>query len=263
MTAVPTSAAAQLGGPPITVSEPAFFAMSVSDLEASTAWYARVFGTETVGDVTSRDGRGRARVMVAGDLVIELIAYEGSIGADDVLPVGQHRRWMDWLAVRGHLAGGTRRNLLGNRLVLIAPKTSRLAITIRSGFDLAGALGDGRLALADPDHVPAGIYARQALIALGAWRGLRSRSARTRDVRAALALVGRGEAAAGIVYATDAAASRKVRTVGTFPTASHRPIVYPVALVKGRADAEARRFYGFLLSPAAGTIFARHGFVVE
>ena len=101
MTAVPTSAAAQLGGPPITVSEPAFFAVSVSDLEASTVWYARVFGTETVREVTSRDGRGRARVTVAGDLIVELIAYEGSIGAEDALPEGQHR-----FALRGLVKTG-------------------------------------------------------------------------------------------------------------------------------------------------------------
>lgn len=142
MTAVTTSAAAQLGGPLITVSEPAFFAMSVSDLEASTAWYARVFGTETVGDVTSRDGRGRARVMVAGNLVIELIAYEGSIGADDVLPVGQHR-----FALRGIVKTG----------LFVSDAASAHSLLTANGLDVDDSVGmDERIdartfVLRDPD----------------------------------------------------------------------------------------------------------------
>jgi len=171
--------------------------------------------------------------------------------------------WMDYLAQRGLIVAGTRVDLLGNRLLLIAPAGSPLKVDIKSGVDLPGLLSGGLLATGDPDHVPAGKYARQALEKLGAWKGIEGRIARVDNVRAALALVERAECPLGIVYATDAAASQKVKVVGAFPADSHPPIVYPAALVKGKDTPAARRLLEFLKSPNARPIFEKHGFSVK
>jgi molybdate transport system substrate-binding protein len=168
--------------------------------------------------------------------------------------------WMDHLEARGAIRAGSRRVLLGNSLVLVAPLASKLELRIGKGFPLARVLGDGRLAMAEPETVPAGRYGRAALIALGVWRDVEPKVARAENVRAALALVERGEAPLGIVYATDAKASAKVRVVGTFPEASHPPIRYPAALVKTSANAGAPAFLDFLATREARAIFARYGF---
>lgn len=181
-------------------------------------------------------------------------------GAPADLYLSANAAWMDYLEARGDIAPETRRVLLGNRLVLIAPGDSTLEAELTADLDLAALLGDGRLVLGDPDHVPAGIYARQALEALGLWSSVEDRTARQVDVRAALAVVERGEAPLGVVYATDAAAFPAVHVVGMFPAESHEPIVYPVALVAGRESPVAHRLLTFLSEPEAMAIFARHGF---
>ncbi|HJU23158.1 MAG TPA: molybdate ABC transporter substrate-binding protein [Casimicrobiaceae bacterium] len=168
--------------------------------------------------------------------------------------------WMDYLAKRKLIAPGTRFDLLRNSLVLIAPAQSSATLRIASGFALAAALGDGRLAVANPESVPAGKYAKEALEHLGVWTSVEHRLARTENVRAALALVSRGEAPFGIVYRTDALADRRVKIVDAFPEASHAPIVYPIALVSGRASAEAKRLLDDLRSPAATAIWEKYGF---
>ncbi|HEX4524022.1 MAG TPA: molybdate ABC transporter substrate-binding protein [Casimicrobiaceae bacterium] len=170
--------------------------------------------------------------------------------------------WVDYLEQRKLVRGGTRINLLRNRLVLIAPADSRTALRIAPGFELAAALGTGRLSIANPDSVPAGKYARDALRALGAWPGIESRVARVENVRAALVLVARGEAPFGIVYATDALAEPKVRIVDTFPENTHAPIVYPVAILATSRSPYAQRFVDSLVSPVARTIWVRHGFAM-
>lgn len=172
-------------------------------------------------------------------------------------------QWMDYLAERALIEPATRISLLGNSLVLIAPKDSPLELDIGLGFPLAEALGDGRLAIADPDHVPVGRYAKAALENLGVWGSLESRLARTEGVRGALALVARGEVPAGIVYKTDVAISDQIRVVATFPSISHPRISYPVALVKGQATPAARAFLDFITSDAALDIFRRHGFTTD
>ena len=151
------------------------------------------------------------------------------------------------------------RDVLGNALVLIAPADSRLRLDITPGFDLAAALGGGRLATADPDSVPAGEYARAALTKLGAWQRVSGRLVRGENVRAALAYVARGEAPLGIVYQTDAQAEKRVRVVGVFPEDSHPPITYPLALTV-RAPAETARLADFLSGETARQIFTRYGF---
>jgi molybdate transport system substrate-binding protein len=167
--------------------------------------------------------------------------------------------WMDYLEQRRLIRTDTRRNLLRNRLVLIAPADSKVAVTIAPGFPLAKLLGDGKLAMANPDAVPAGKYGKASLEALGVWKDVQSKVAAAENVRAAMVLVSRGEAPLGIVYKTDAAADPKVRVVGLFPENTHPPIIYPVAItVTGKAPAEA--FLNWLNRPEARAIFEKHGF---
>lgn len=169
--------------------------------------------------------------------------------------------WMDYLEQRRLVRPGTRRNLLGNKLVLIAPAASPVKAQIAPGFPLAQLLGNGRLATADPAHVPAGKYTKAALEKLGVWNTVSSRLAATESVRAALALVARGEAPLGTVYSTDAAAEPKVRVVARFPDGLHAPIVYPAALTSSAPETgAAAEFLALLASPAARSVFEKHGF---
>jgi molybdate transport system substrate-binding protein len=168
--------------------------------------------------------------------------------------------WMDYLDKRKLLKDGSRTNLLGNRLVLIAPKESKLGnMSIGQDFDLARLAGNGRIAVADVSSVPAGKYAKAALEKLGAWAAAQRRVTETRDVRAALTLVGRGEAPLGIVYETDAKVEPNVKIIGHFPEGSHPAIIYPVALT-ATAKPEASRYLAFLRSNAGKTIFEKYGF---
>ncbi|HWX88759.1 MAG TPA: molybdate ABC transporter substrate-binding protein [Rhizomicrobium sp.] len=167
--------------------------------------------------------------------------------------------WMDYLNKAGLIAQASRRDLLGNQLVLIAASTNSHDLKIAPHFDLAGALGDGRLALADPASVPAGKYAKAALTALGVWDSVASKVAPAENVRIALQYVARGEAPLGIVYATDAKVDPTVRVVGIFPGDSHPPITYPVALTKA-ASPQAQAFLAFLESAEARAIFVKAGF---
>ena len=174
--------------------------------------------------------------------------------------VSADQEWMDYLDKKQLLQTGTRQDLLGNRLVLIAPRDSAVAIRLTANAPIAAALGaTGRLATGDPDFVPVGKYVKAALTSLGIWEALEPRLARAENVRAALAYVARGEAPLGIVYATDAAAEAKVRIVDQFPESSHPPIVYPVALTKD-AQAAAAAFLKFLRSDAAKNLFKASGF---
>jgi molybdate transport system substrate-binding protein len=171
--------------------------------------------------------------------------------------------WMAYAAARGLIRPETRLLLLANRLALIAPKESRLDLALVPGVDLAGALGAGRLAMGHVEAVPAGKYGKAALEALGAWPGVKDRIAQAENVRAALLFVSRGEAALGIVYATDAAADPAVRIVAVFPETSHPPILYPVAVTAGSINQDSALFLDYLKSAGAAAIFTRHGFVVS
>lgn len=184
---------------------------------------------------------------------------EASGGAD--MFVSADRDWMDYLDNKGLIAKDTRKDLLGNHLVLIAPADSKVSLAIAPKFDLLGALGGGRLAVADPASVPAGKYAKVSLTALGVWDSVSGNLASAENVRVALAYVARGEAQLGIVYATDAMAEPKVKILDTFPDSSHAPIVYPIALTKD-AKPDAKAFLDYLESPDAAKLFAKAGFVV-
>lgn len=186
------------------------------------------------------------------------LARQLEAGAPAQLFISADRGWMDHVESRGLLAGPST-PLLTNELVLVAPNGLGPALRITHGFALASALGGGRLAVADPRAVPAGRYARSALQALGVWTQVEDRLAPAANVRAALALVARGEAPLGIVYRTDALAEPAVRIVDTFPATSHSPIVYALGVLRG-APRVARDLAAFLASPAARRIWQRHGF---
>jgi molybdate transport system substrate-binding protein len=192
-----------------------------------------------------------------------LLARQIEQGAPASVFASADEAWMDHLERRGLLAEGTRRALLGNRLVLVVPAASPLRLELKPGVDLAALLGrDGRWVTGDPGSVPVGRYAQQALTALGAWEAAQGRLVRAVNVRAALALVERGEAAAGIVYATDAALSGRVRVAAQFPPDSHHPVRCPVAVVRRHDAPVAREFLRLLGAPEAAAVFRRHGFDV-
>jgi molybdate transport system substrate-binding protein len=170
--------------------------------------------------------------------------------------------WMDYGRQKNLIKPETRVNLLGNKIVLIAPKDSALSLKVEQGFDLSGALKGGRLAMGNVDAVPAGKYGKAALEKLGAWDGVKSRIAQSESVRAALLLVSRGETPLGIVYQTDAASEPAVKIVGTFPEDTHPPIIYPVALTKDSNNAIAADFLKYIRSPAAKPAFEKQGFTV-
>lgn len=188
-----------------------------------------------------------------------VLARQVESGAPAAVFISADADWVDMLEARGRIVPGSRRDLLANDLVLIAPAASTTQVRIARGFDLAGALAGGRLALANPDAVPAGKYARAALVSLGAWSGVGGRLAPAENVRAALALVARGEAPLGIVYRTDAMAEPRVRIVDTFPPGSHAAIVYPMVVVRGAPPA-AGDLAAYLASPAAEPTWKRFGF---
>lgn len=187
------------------------------------------------------------------------LAKQIEAGAPADLFISADLQWMDYLAQKRLIKTSTRRNLLRNRLVLIAPADSKVSVNIAPGFPLARLLGNGRLAMANPDAVPAGIYGKAALEALGVWKDLQSKLAAAENVRAALVLVSRGEAPFGIVYRTDAAVDPKVRVVGLFPENTHPPIIYPVAETIAAKPATAA-FEGWLNKPEAREIFKKYGF---
>jgi molybdate transport system substrate-binding protein len=188
------------------------------------------------------------------------LARQIEAGAPADMFLSADEPWMDALAAKGLVMRGTRVSFLTNRLVLVASADQRSRISIRRGFPLARALGAGRLAMADPDSVPAGKYGKAALTTLGVWPALSNRIAAAENVRSALAMVERRQAPFGIVYETDARATKAVRIAGIFPAASDPPITYPLALLTRSTHQDAAGFRHFLLSPQGKAIFRRYGF---
>src|SRR5262245_47752487 len=170
--------------------------------------------------------------------------------------------WMDYVEKKGLVAPGTRKNLLGNRLVLVAPKSHPLKLEPAPGFPIAKALGSGRIALAEPNSVPAGKYAKAAFEKLGVWDQISGKVAAAENVRAALLLVARGEAPLGVVYQTDANAEPNVVVAGVFPAGSYPPVVYPAAALKSATPAAAP-FLQWLSTPQSRAMFEKHGFTVN
>ncbi len=240
-------------------------AVALSVLPACAAQIT-VFAAASLTDALTDIGK-TYRAKTGNDAVFAFassstLARQIEAGAPAQIFVSADEQWMNDVDAHGLVEPGTRLEPLGNALVLIAPSGSRLApMAINRGLDWLKLLGaDGRLSVGDPDHVPAGIYAKEALIKLGAWTTMESRLARAEDVRGALALVERGECPLGIVYATDASASAKVKVVGQFPPDTHSSIVYPFAILKGQASPDVRAFFAYLTGPEAMAIFRRYGF---
>src|ERR1700682_623199 len=191
------------------------------------------------------------------------LAKQTEEGAPADLFISADLDWMDYVEKKNLLKAGTRGNLLGNSIVLVAPKDwTKGEVKIEPNFPLAGLLGDGRLAMAGVGSVPAGKYGKASLEKLGVWDSVARKVAETENVRAALALVARGEAPLGIVYRTDAAAEPNVKIVGTFPDDSHPPIVYPAAALASSKNAKAEDFLRYLAGPEAKAIFEKNGFRV-
>ena len=192
------------------------------------------------------------------------LAKQIEAGAPADLFLSADLDWMDYVEQKKLMKPGTRSTLLGNRIVLIAPSDSKASVKIAPGFDLAGLLGkDGRLAMADVNAVPAGKYGKAALEALNVWPSVSGRVAQAENVRATLLLVARGEAPAGIVYATDAAADAKnVRVLDAFPANTHPPILYPAAQLTESKHPQAAAWLSNLRSAAAKAVFAKNGFTV-
>ncbi len=184
-------------------------------------------------------------------------------GAPADLFISADLEWMNYVAQRQLIRAASRSHLLSNRLVLIAPAASQVTLPITPNFPLAAALGENRLALADPTSVPAGRYAKAALQALGVWSAVERKLAPAESVRAALALVARGETPLGIVYATDAIAERKVRVMGEFSMALHPPIVYAAAVLVDSRAHSAEALLRFMHSAEARLVWQKYGFLVD
>ncbi len=199
--------------------------------------------------------------VVASYAASSALAKQIEQGAPADVFVSADIKWMDYLAGKKLIRPETRVNLLGNRLVLIAPKDSKIEkVEIGKGFDITKLAGDGRIAVADTKAVPAGLYAKAALTALGAWAAAEPKLAQGENVRATLAYVAWGETPLGIVYETDARIEPKVKIVGVFPENSHPPVTYPVAAVAANKNANVMRYLDFLRTQMAKTIFEKYGF---
>ncbi|MDO4626824.1 MAG: molybdate ABC transporter substrate-binding protein [Pasteurellaceae bacterium] len=192
-----------------------------------------------------------------------VLAKQIEQGAPADLFVSADQKWMDYLADKQLIVANTRAVLVGNSLVMIAPKDSKISTVDFSNNKWEAALNGSFLAVGDPEHVPAGIYAKTALTNLGQWSDVENKLARADSVRKALALVEVGESPLGIVYGTDAAISQKVKIVGVFPDSSHPPVEYPVAIVKDHDNAESQAFLRYLESDIAKNVFKQYGFLVK
>jgi molybdate transport system substrate-binding protein len=224
-----------------------------------------VFAAASLKEAMDEQGRrfesGTGNKVVVSYGASNALAKQIEAGAPADLFISADRDWMDYLDQRRLVAPNARFDLLRNTLVLIAPSPSQAALSIGPNFGLAAALGSERLAMANPDSVPAGRYGKSALEKLGVWTSVEKKIARTENVRAALALVSRGEAVFGIVYRTDALADKGVRIVDTFPPGSYPPIVYPAALLTTSKSTSARALLDYLRSAPARPVWEKHGFI--
>jgi len=217
--------------------------------------------TNALQDIASRYEKEKDVKVVSSFASSSTLARQIEQGAPADLFLSADKQWMDWASGKKTIDDASRVTLLGNSLVLVAPAAAKSqAVTINKDTDWKSLLKGQRLAVGDPDHVPAGIYAKEALEKLGAWDTLSPSMARSNSVRAALALVERDETPYGIVYGSDAVASKKVAVVGTFPEESHKPVEYPMAIVKDRHTPAVDAFYDYLKGPEAAAIFKQYGF---
>ncbi|EMN0593272.1 molybdate ABC transporter substrate-binding protein [Klebsiella aerogenes] len=220
--------------------------------------------TNAMQDIAQAYKKERHVEVVSSFASSSTLARQIEAGAPADLFISADQKWMDYAVDKKSIDTASRTTLLGNSLVVVAPKASdRGDIAINDKTDWVSLLQGGRLAVGEPDHVPAGIYAKEALQKLGAWETLSPKLAPAEDVRGALALVERNEASLGIVYGSDAVASKGVKVVGTFPEDSHKKVEYPLAIVDGHKNATVTAFYDYLKGPEASAIFKRYGFTTQ
>ncbi|AJI84924.1 molybdate ABC transporter substrate-binding protein [Yersinia enterocolitica] len=239
-------------------------AFSSSAMAADITVFAAASLTNALQDIAAQYKKEKQVDVVASYASSSTLARQIEQGAPADLFISADQQWMDYAIDKQQMVANTRYTLLGNELVLIAPKDSKITkVEIDKKTDWKKLLEGGRLAVGDPDHVPAGIYAKESLENLGAWATLAPEMARANNVRSAMALVERAEAPLGIVYGSDAIASDKVKVVGVFPESSHKPVEYPMAIVKGHENPTVTAFYDYLKSPAAAVIFEKYGFTTR
>ncbi len=222
--------------------------------------FAAASMTNVLGELSAEWEKTSGQKVRLSFAASSVLARQIEAGGEAQVFVSADQEWMDYLAARNLIDKASRRNLVGNRLVLIAPADSKIELKIKPGFKLATALGDGRLATGDPDTVPVGRYAKSALEYLRVWDAVADKLVRAENVRAAMTYVARGEAPLGIVYATDAAVDSKVRVVATFPDNTHAPITYPAAAL-AKAGPDAAAYLSFLGSSGAAPIWKKFGFL--
>ncbi|HAZ54174.1 MAG TPA: molybdate ABC transporter substrate-binding protein [Franconibacter helveticus] len=220
--------------------------------------------TNAMQDIAAQYNKEQKVDVVSSFASSSTLARQIEAGAPADIFISADQKWMDYAVDKKAIDTPSRKTLLGNSLVVVAPKASPQGeIAINDKTDWLSLLKGGRLATGDPAHVPAGIYAKEALQKLGAWETLSPKLAPAEDVRNALALVERNEAPLGIVYGSDAVASKGVKVVGTFPESSHQKVEYPLAIVKGHNNPTVSAFYNYLQGPQAAAIFKRYGFTTS
>ncbi|MGC8660423.1 MAG: molybdate ABC transporter substrate-binding protein [Desulfomonilaceae bacterium] len=225
--------------------------------------FAAASTTNALGEIANLFKRSTGIDVECSFASSSTLAKQIEQGAPASILISADEDWMNYLANKNIVDTKSQVALLGNTLVLIAPVQNKLNKIDNFKTGLITALGNGRMATGDPDHVPVGKYAKAALQKLGVWKDIEPRLARASDVRGALALVERGEAPLGIVYSTDATITMKVKVIGTFPSETYPPIVYPAALVTGNDTDDARKFFEFLKGAQAKAIFEKYGFKVK
>lgn len=231
-----------------------------SAAQAEIAVYAAASLTDALSEAAKNFERDRGVAVKLSFAASSALAKQIEQGAPADIYAAADTKWMDYLDGKGKIDRDSRKNLLGNELVLIAPAGAGFKVAMTKQFDFAGAFA-GKLCTGVPEAVPVGIYAKEALTHLGWWDKIQYRTVGAEDVRAALNLVERGECDAGIVYETDAKSSKKAEIVARFPADTHSPIVYPFALVT--QSGEARAFLEYLETPAAKAVFSAYGFIPQ
>jgi len=232
--------------------------------EGKIAVFAAASLTNALQDIAKEYKKEKNVDVVSSFASSSTLARQIEAGAPADLFISADQKWMDYAVEKKSIDTASRETLLGNSLVVVAPKASKQGdIAINDKTDWVTLLNGGRLAVGDPEHVPAGIYAKEALQKLGAWETLSPKLAPAEDVRGALALVERSEAPLGIVYGSDAVAGKGVKVVGIFPEDSHKKVEYPIAIVDGHKNATVTAFYDYLKGPQASAIFKRYGFTTH
>ncbi len=238
-----------------------FALVSQSFASEKVTVFAAASLTNALNEISAQYKQEKQTEVVASYASSSTLARQIEQGAPANLFISADQQWMDYAIDKNLMVADSRYTLLGNDLVLIAPKDSKLNdVVINKETKWKSLLNGGKLAVGDPDHVPVGIYAKESLEYLGAWDTVSPDMARTNNVRSGMALVERDEAPLGIVYGSDAVASDKVKVVGVFPADSHKPVEYPMAVVKGQDNKAVRDFYDYLKTPQAAEIFKKYGF---